>query len=79
MEPTPSDIVQQAIDALLMVVEKSSADLRTFHDTVARARFSAMPRLPRATVAKAASVVEHLRIVDQELREVLFGLGLVGE
>jgi hypothetical protein len=78
MEPTPSEIVHEAIDALLMVVAKSADDLRAFHDTVSRARTTTLPPLPRATVATTVKIVEHLRTVDEELREVLIGLGLVG-
>jgi hypothetical protein len=77
MEPTSSEIVQQAIDGLLLVVAKSAEDLRAFHDTVTRARMATFPPLPRATVAKAEQIIEHLRTVEHDLREVLVGLGLV--
>jgi hypothetical protein len=78
MDPSSSEIVHQAIDALLMVVAKSAEDLRAFHDTVAHADRTKLPALPRATVATTASIINHLRLVDQELRSVLIGLGLVG-
>jgi hypothetical protein len=78
MEPTSSEVVHQAVDALLAVVQKSADDLRAFHDTLARARMTKLPPLPRATVVVTTSIIEHLRTVDQELREVLIGLGLVG-
>jgi hypothetical protein len=78
MEPSSSDIVDRAIDALLMVVAKSADDLRAFHDTVMRARSTTLPPLPRATVATTERIIQHLGTVDQELREVLIGLGLVG-
>ena len=78
MEPTPPDIVHEAIDALLVVVEKSAQDLLAFHETVTRARRKDLPPLPRATVATTARVINNLRQVDQELRDILIGLGLVG-
>jgi hypothetical protein len=78
MEPTSSEVVQQAIDALLTVTGKSADDLRRFHDTVSRAHLTTLPPLPRATVATTTRIIEHLREVDEALREVLIGLGLVG-
>ncbi len=76
MDPTPSEIVHTAIDALLTVTAKAADDLRAFHDTVARARIGALPPLPRATVVTTERIIEHLSKVEQELREVLVALGL---
>ena len=76
MEPKPSDIVHQAIDTLLLVVDQSARDLRAFHDTVQSARIAPLPPLPRATIVTTESIVNHLRTVDEELRQVLVALGV---
>jgi hypothetical protein len=77
MEPTPAEIVQAALDDLLTVVAKSSADLRTFHDAAARARLAPLPPFPRTSLILAERIVEHLTKVDEELREMLVALGVV--
>jgi hypothetical protein len=75
-EPTSTEVALAAVDALLRVVEQSSADLREFHDIVERARRSPLPPFPRATVVLAQRIVDKLTMVESELEEVLFGLGL---
>jgi hypothetical protein len=76
MDPTPSEIVHSALDTLLTVVGKSADDLRSFHDTVAKARLAPLPPFPRATVVITERIVEELTRVEQDLREVLVALGL---
>lgn len=76
MEPTPSETVHLALDALLVAVAKAAEDLRLFHDTVARARLAPLPPFPRATVATTERIVERLTSLDQDLRQVLMALGL---
>ena len=51
-------------------------DLRTFHDILACARLAPLPPLPRATVILTERIVNDLKQVDMELREVLTALGL---
>jgi hypothetical protein len=75
-EPTPSAVVQAAIDALLLVVAKSADDLRMFHDAVTRARIAPLPPLPRATVVMTERIIDSLRNTEVQLREVLTALGL---
>lgn len=76
MDPTPSEIVQTALDTLLTVVGKSADDLRSFHDAVAKARLAPLPPFPRTTVVITERIVEQLTKVEQDLREVLVALGL---
>jgi hypothetical protein len=75
-DPTPTDVVHAALDALLQVVTKSADDLRRFHDTVAKARLAALPPFPRVTVVLTERIIECLTKVDVDLREVLAALGL---
>jgi hypothetical protein len=76
MEPTPSEIVNSAVDALLLVVAKSAEDLNAFHQAVAQARSESLPPFPRATVVVAERIIDDLRRVEQDLRSVLVDLGL---
>jgi hypothetical protein len=76
MEPKPSDIVHEAIDTLLLVVDQSARDLRAFHDAVQRARIAPLPPLPRATMVATESIVSQLKKVEEELRHVLVALGV---
>jgi hypothetical protein len=76
MEPTPVEIVHVAIDDLLAVVAKAADDLHMFHVAVSRARIAPLPPFPRATVALTSSIIERLKKVEHELREVLTALGL---
>ncbi len=69
-------IVHDAVDALLLVVGKSADDLRTFHDALAKLRGERPTRFPRAAVATAERIVEHLTRVEEHLREVTVALGL---
>ncbi len=75
-EPSPAEVVHAALDALLQVVAKSADDLRTFHQTVSRARVSPLPPFPRSSVVLTERVIERLTQVDVELRQILVALGL---
>ena len=75
-EPTPADTVHVAIDDLLTVVAKAADDLRLFHTAVSQAQIAPLPPFPRATVVLTLRIVEHLRTIEEELREVLEALGL---
>jgi hypothetical protein len=77
MDPTPAEIVHTAIDELLFVVAKSAEDLHAFHDAVAKARI-ALPPFPRATLVVTERIVNDLKRVERDLRDVLVALGLVG-
>jgi hypothetical protein len=78
MDDKESDekIVHAAVDALLLVVSKSADDLRTFHDALAKLRGDGPTPFPRAAVATAESIVEHLTKVEEKLRDVTVALGL---
>jgi len=75
-EPTPADTAHGAIDDLLTVVAKAADDLRMFHTVVSQAHIAPLPPFPRATVVLTLRIVEHLRTIEEELREVLEALGL---
>ena len=75
-EPTPADTVHVAIDDLLTVVGRAADDLRMFHMAVSQAQIAPLPPFPRATVVLTLRIVEHLRTIEEELREVLKALGL---
>ena len=77
MDQTPAEIVHRAIDELLVVVAKSAADLRAFHDAVAKARVAPVPPFPRATLIITERIVDDLKRVDRDLRDVLVALGLI--
>ena len=77
MDPTPADIVHTAIDELLFVVSKSAEDLHAFHDAVARARTAPLPPFPRVTLVITGRIVDNLKRVERDLREVLVALGLL--
>jgi hypothetical protein len=76
-EPSESEIVRTAIDALLLVVDRSATDLRAFHDAVAKARVGDHPPFPRVAVSTTQSIIEHLKKVEEKLQEVTVALGLV--
>ena len=75
-EPSEPEIVHAAIDALLLVVDRSADDLRAFHDTVSKARVAERPPFPRVAVATTHSIIEHLKKVEEKLQEVMVALGL---
>ncbi len=77
-EPTPAETAHVALDDLLSVVSKAADDLRAFHTTVSHARISPVPPFPRATVILTLRVMDQLRKIEEELREVLIALGLPG-
>ena len=72
----PVEAANTAVDALLHVVAQSADDLRRFHDVLAGARRSPLPPFPKATVILTERIIERLTKVDQELEELLLGLGL---
>ena len=75
-EPSDSEIVQAAINALLLVVGKSADDLRAFHDAVSRVQMTEHPPFPRVAVATTQSIIDHLKTVEEKLQEVMVALGL---
>ena len=75
-ERSESEIVHDAIDALLLVVEKSAEDLRAFHETVAKLRMDHPAPFPRVAVATTQSVIDHLKKAEEKLQEVLVALGV---
>jgi hypothetical protein len=75
MEPTDSEIVHTAVDALLLVVAKSAEDLNAFHAAVTKARGATQP-FPRATIVVAERIIDDLKRVEQGLREALVDLGI---
>jgi hypothetical protein len=80
MDPTPTEIVEAAIDALLSVIANSVEDLTRFRDTVAKARVGApFPPFPRTAVATTERIVRHLQLVELDLHDVLIALGLTPE
>jgi hypothetical protein len=78
MDPTPAEIVHTAIDELLLVVGKSSEDLHAFHEAVAKARIAPLPPFPRASLIITERIVDDLKRVERDLRQVLVALGLAG-
>jgi hypothetical protein len=78
MDETPAEIVHAAIDELLFVVGKSAEDLRMFHDTLAKARLAPLPPFPRATLITTEHIIDDLKRVERDLRDLLVSLGLGG-
>ena len=72
----PPDIVNNAIDTLLLVVAKSADDLRAFHQVVSQARRAPLPPFPRLAVLTTERIVDDLKRVEQDLRHVLAALGI---
>jgi hypothetical protein len=69
--------VDTSLDALSQAVGKSSEDLRAVRDTIDRARADIAEHntsISREVVAAATRAVDHLKQVDDALREVLQGL-----
>ena len=75
-EPTDAEIVHAALDALLLVVDRSASDLRAFHDTVSQTPVAGRPPFPRVAVATTQSIIDHLKTVEEKLQEVMVALGL---
>ena len=75
MDPTPAEMVHAAIDELLLVVAKSAEDLHTFHDVVAKARIAPLPPFPCATLVVTERIIDDLKRVERDLRDVLAPLG----
>ena len=78
MNSNDSGIVHAAVDGLLAVVARSADDLRAFHDAVAKARRDESAPFPRVAVATSESIIDHLKIVEEKLQEVMVALGLSG-
>ena len=76
MDDAPSEIVHAAVDELLFVVGKAAEDLRMFHDTLAKARLTPLPPFPRATLIATEHIIDDLKRVERDLRDVLVSLGL---
>jgi hypothetical protein len=76
MELTSAEIVHAAIDELLVVVGKSAEDLRLFHDVVGKARTEPLPPFQRTTLVVTQRIVEDLKRVESDLRDVLVALGV---
>jgi hypothetical protein len=71
-----TDVVHPAIETLLTVVLRASDDLRTFHDTVAKANVVAKPPFPRIAVTVTERIIKGLGDVEEDLKKVLTALGL---
>jgi hypothetical protein len=78
MDQTPTEIVHTAIDELLLVVAKSAEDLHAFHDAVAKSRLAPLPPFPRATLIVTERIIDDLKRVECDLRDVLVALGRAG-
>lgn len=77
MDPNAeSEIVHRAIDTLLLVVARSADDLRLFHDAIATARMAPHAPFPRVAVATTESIIDHLKTVEEKLRDMMTALGL---
>ncbi len=76
MEPTAAEQVQFAVDDLLAVVARAAEDLNAFHAVLSRAPADPLPPFPKATVRVAVRVVDHLKAVEEGLRDIMIGLGL---
>ena len=66
-----------SLDVLSEAVGKSAEDLRGVRDTIDRARADIAARntsVSREVVAAATRAVDHLKHVDEALRDVLQGL-----
>ena len=66
-----------SLDVLSEAVGKSAEDLRVVRDTIDRARADIAARntsVSREVVAAATRAVDHLKHVDEALRDVLQGL-----
>jgi hypothetical protein len=69
--------VEMSLDVLSEAVGKSADDLRAVRETIDRARADIAARntaISREVVAAAARAVDHLKGVDEALRDVLEGL-----
>jgi len=74
---THTPTVEVSLDALSEAVGKSADDLRAVRATIDRARADIAAHntsISREVVAAAARAVDHLKHVDQALRDVLQGL-----
>ena len=74
---TNKPTVEMSLDALSDAVGKSVDDLRAVRETIDRARADIAAHntsVSREVVAAAARTVDHLKHVDEALRDVLQGL-----
>ena len=58
-----------------LVVAKSAEDLHAFHDVVANARIAPLPPFRRATLVVTERIIDGLKRVERDLRDVLVALG----
>jgi hypothetical protein len=72
-------IVRGAIDTLLEVVGKSAEDLVAVRGRFAQARLAALPPFPRETVVTIERIVDDLKRVERDLRDLLVALGISSE
>jgi len=47
-----------------------------FHDTLAKARLAPLPPFPRATLIATEHIIDDLKRVERDLRDVIVSLGL---
>ena len=76
MERTPAEQAQFAVTDLLAVIARAAEDLNAFHGVLSRAPADSLAPFPKATVIVAVRVVDHLRAVEEGLRDIMTGLGL---
>ena len=75
-EPTPAEVIHEALQALLEIIATSSEDFRLFHDAISKARLTPLPSFPHEAVVLTQSIAERLTKVDQELEELVMALGV---
>ena len=78
MDERPTEIVHAAVDELLLVVGTTAEDLRLFHAVLAKARLAPLPPFPRATLITIEHIIDDVKRVERDLRDVLVSLGLAG-
>jgi hypothetical protein len=76
MDLNPSKEAHVAVDDLLATIAQAAKDLNAFHAAVSQAPINPLPPFPKATMIVAVRVVDHLRAVEEGLRDIMVGLGL---
>jgi hypothetical protein len=59
-------------------VRVPAEDLHAFHDALAKARIAPLPPFPRATLVVTERIIDDLKRVERDLRDVLVALGRAG-